>query len=405
MPPLFLSFAVWMVWSVGGRRTAKDRLSVHHQPAVLAGGGAGNFRCGVASWPIPSSSRFSVDATGRCSAPRRCCCRPCGWRWQCRTRRRYYAVFVAYRSLCAGWAAAISPPSWPISASSFRSGCRARRSGWNAGAGNLGVGVMQAVVSSDPSTAARWSILGLGSAQTHPRSGAVVTKVWLQNAGFIWVPFIIAATIARGVAGPGTISAAPRRPSVNQLGDPSRKHAWILAWLYTGTFGSLDRVRRLRSRQLLSTLYPRPPAPRRTGPSSARFSGPWSVRSAGGCPTVSAAPRVTFWNFVGHAGLRQLPVLALSAFGLSNDGGGAVVLRFVCGCCSSRPVSENGSVFHVVPSCLPQAARYGRAGGKTRGGTGNGAISEGEIEASVALGIYGRLSRRLGCSLLPCADW
>ena len=47
----------------------------------------------------------------------------------------------------------------------------------------------------DASTAL--AIMG-GSPQTYT-DGAVVTKVWMQNAAYIWVPFILAATVAATV--------------------------------------------------------------------------------------------------------------------------------------------------------------------------------------------------------------
>ena len=111
----------------GGGRTAQDWLPVHHQPTVLAGGRTwhfGSVRCG---WPMPSSCRSSAAATGPCSARHRCCCPPYGWRWPSRTRRRTTRCSLPL-PCCADWAAAISPPAWPISASSFQRGCRVRRS-------------------------------------------------------------------------------------------------------------------------------------------------------------------------------------------------------------------------------------------------------------------------------------
>ena len=103
--------------------------------------------------------------------------------------------------------------------------------GWNAGVGNLGVGIVQAVV---PLVifAGALAIKG-GEPQTHVDQG-VVSEVWLQNAGFIWIPLILAATIA-AAWGQNNIRG-PRATFGDQFVIFRRKHAWLLAWLYTGTF-------------------------------------------------------------------------------------------------------------------------------------------------------------------------
>ena len=61
-------------------------------------------------------------------------------------------------------------------------------------------------------------------------------QLWLQNAGFIWVPFLIASTIAAwfGMNDIASARASFREQSIIF----QRKHNWIMCWLYTGTFGS-----------------------------------------------------------------------------------------------------------------------------------------------------------------------
>ena len=161
--------------------------------------------------------------------------------------------------------------------------------GWNAGFGNLGVGVMQAVV---PLTiyGGALAIMG-GSPQTYT-DGALVTKVWMQNAAYIWIPFILAATIA---AAWGQNNIRDAQASLReQIGIFQRKHAWILAWLYTGTFGSFIGFAAAFP-QLLSTYFPGSEAKHWAfvGPllgALVRPLGGWlSDRLGGG--------KVTFWNF------------------------------------------------------------------------------------------------------------
>ena len=61
-------------------------------------------------------------------------------------------------------------------------------------------------------------------------------QLWLQNAGFIWVPFIAVSAIAAWF-GMNDI-AAMKASFADQAVIFQRKHNWIMCWLYTGTFGS-----------------------------------------------------------------------------------------------------------------------------------------------------------------------
>jgi len=102
--------------------------------------------------------------------------------------------------------------------------------GLNAGLGNLGVSVMQFVI---PLTIT-FSVFGfLGGEPQIDNNGS---ETWLQNAGFIWVPFLIIATIAAWV-GMNDIASA-RSSFQEQSIILSRKHNWVMCLLYTGTFGS-----------------------------------------------------------------------------------------------------------------------------------------------------------------------
>jgi NNP family nitrate/nitrite transporter-like MFS transporter len=60
--------------------------------------------------------------------------------------------------------------------------------------------------------------------------------LWLQNAGFIWVPFIAASAFAAWF-GMNDIASAKASFS-EQAVIFERKHNWLMCWLYTGTFGS-----------------------------------------------------------------------------------------------------------------------------------------------------------------------
>src|SRR5918911_537724 len=63
-----------------------------------------------------------------------------------------------------------------------------------------------------------------------------VSPMWLQNAGFAFVPFIVASAFAAwfGMDDIATMKASFADQSVIFR----RRHNWIMCWLYTGTFGS-----------------------------------------------------------------------------------------------------------------------------------------------------------------------
>jgi NNP family nitrate/nitrite transporter-like MFS transporter len=62
------------------------------------------------------------------------------------------------------------------------------------------------------------------------------SELWLQNAGFIWVPFIAPAAFSAWF---GMNDIADAKASfAEQAVIFQRKHNWMMCWLYTGTFGS-----------------------------------------------------------------------------------------------------------------------------------------------------------------------
>ena len=100
----------------------------------------------------------------------------------------------------------------------------------NAGLGNAGVSVMQFVVPL-VITAGVFGVLG-----GEPQATAEGSQLWLQNAGFVWIPFIILSSILAWF-GMNDIASAQASFS-EQAVIFQRKHNWIMCFLYTGTFGS-----------------------------------------------------------------------------------------------------------------------------------------------------------------------
>jgi NNP family nitrate/nitrite transporter-like MFS transporter len=103
----------------------------------------------------------------------------------------------------------------------------------NAGFGNLGVSALQFVAPLVTGVA----IFGaLGGAPQTLAADAEQTQVWLQNAGFVWVPFILLAAAAAWF-GMNDISSA-KSSFREQAVVFKRKHNWLMCYLYIGTFGS-----------------------------------------------------------------------------------------------------------------------------------------------------------------------
>lgn len=100
----------------------------------------------------------------------------------------------------------------------------------NAGLGNLGVSVMQFLV---PLVITMGVFGTMGGA---PQALADGGQLWMQNAGFVWVPFILASTLAAAL---GMNDIADAKASfADQAVIFKRRHNWLMCVLYIGTFGS-----------------------------------------------------------------------------------------------------------------------------------------------------------------------
>jgi NNP family nitrate/nitrite transporter-like MFS transporter len=296
-----------------------------------------------------------------------------------------YAVFFAIALLCGLGGGNFSASMANISFF-FPKKMQGTALGWNAGFGNLGVGVMQAVV---PLAIYGGALAFWGGTPQSYSGGGTVTQVWMQNAAYIWVPFILIATLA-SAWGQNNIRDAQASFS-QQVGIFRRKHAWILAWLYTGTFGSFIGFAAAFP-QLLDTLFPNSQA------KTWAFVGPLLgalVRPLGGwlSDRIGGA-KVTFWNFaVMLIAAIAILVLLPSAPGSATATGffAAFVLLFV------TTGIGNGSVFHVVPKVF--MTLHLRAAGSDKAAQAR-SVSEGEIESSVALGFTAAIAA-LGLFFIP----
>ena len=385
MPPLLLSFAVWMMWSVvvlelpriGFQFTTAELFWLAGAPGIS---GAALRLLYSFVVPVFGGRNWTVFSTASLLIPTL---------WMALAVQNPgtdYVVFVVIALLCGLGGGNFSASMANISFF-FPKRMQGTALGWNAGVGNLGVGIVQAVV---PLVifAGALAIKG-GEPQTYVDQG-VVSEVWLQNAGFIWIPLILAATIA-AAWGQNNIRA-PRAT----FGDPvvifRRKHAWLLAWLYTGTFGSFIGFAAAFP-ILLSALFTESGAAKWAfiGPvvgALARPLGGWLSDRLGGA-------RVTFWNFTVMAAAAVAALISLP----SGSGGNelpwffaAFMLVFI------TSGIGNGSVFRIVPTVF-LTLHEREAEGKDQA-TRDAAISAGEIEASVALGFTAAIAA-LGLFFIP----
>ncbi|TJY56273.1 NarK family nitrate/nitrite MFS transporter [Sinimarinibacterium sp. CAU 1509] len=102
--------------------------------------------------------------------------------------------------------------------------------GMNAGLGNLGVSATQFVIPLVISLSLFGAIAG------GPQTAAGGQTLYLQNAGFVWLPFLLVSAAAAWF---GMNDLADARSSfAEQAVIFQRKHNWLMCWLYVGTFGS-----------------------------------------------------------------------------------------------------------------------------------------------------------------------
>jgi NNP family nitrate/nitrite transporter-like MFS transporter len=336
IPALFLSFAVWMVWSVVvvnlpaiGFRFDADRLFWLAALPGLAGATLRIFYSFMV--PIFGGRRWTAISTASLLIP------AVGIGFAVRDPGTGYATLLVLALLCGlgggNFASSMSNISF-----FFPQAQKGTALGLNAGLGNLGVSVMQFLVP----LAITAGVFGAlcGGPQNCVENG-VTRSVWLQNAGFIWVPFILASALAAWF-GMNDIASA-RASFREQAVIFRRKHNWLMCWLYLGTFGSFIGYS-AGLPLLIKSQFPG------IDPTKYAFLGPLVgavLRPVGGwIADKLGGARVTFWNFA---------VMAASVFGIlaflpRNGAGGnfwgflaMVMLMFV------TTGIGNGSTFRMIP--------------------------------------------------------
>ena len=334
IPALLLAFAVWMVWSVVvaklpliGFDYTTDQL---FWLAALPGLSGATFRIfysfmvpifGGRLWTTLSTASLLIPAFG------------IGYAVQ--NPDTPYFIFLVLALLC-GFGGGNFASSMSNIGFFFPKAQKGNALALNAGLGNLGVSVMQFAVPL-VITAGVFGALG-GTAQV-AKDGS---ELWLQNAGFIWVPFIIASTL---LAWFGMHDIADAKASfAEQAVIFQRKHNWLMCWLYTGTFGSfigfsaglpLLAKSQFPDVNVLKYVFLGP----LVGAISRAATG-WVADRWGGA-------RVTFWVFIGMIAGALGVIHFLEAKDFNGFLGAFIFMFFVTGV-------GNASTFQMVPAIMRQ---------------------------------------------------
>ncbi len=332
IPALLLAFSVWMVWSVVvaklpliGFDYTTDQL---FWLAALPGLSGATLRIfysfmvpifGGRLWTTLSTASLLIPAFG------------IGYAVQ--NPNTPYFIFLVLALLC-GFGGGNFASSMANIGFFFPKSRKGNALALNGGLGNLGVSVMQFLVPV-VITSSVFGVIG-GDAQV-TKDGA---SLWLQNAGFIWVPFIIASSL---LAWFGMNDIADAKASfAEQAAIFQRKHNWLMCWLYTGTFGSfigfsaslpLLAKKEFPEVEVLKYVWIAP----LVGAISRAATG-WVADRWGGA-------RVTFWVFIAMMGATLGVVHFLQAKDFSGFLTMFIVMFAVTGV-------GNASTFQMIPNIM-----------------------------------------------------
>ncbi|MGE0565948.1 MAG: nitrate/nitrite transporter [Pseudolabrys sp.] len=231
IPALLLAFAVWMVWSVVvaklpavGFKFTTDQL---FWLAAMPGLSGATLRIFYSFMPPIFGGRlWTTVATWSLIVP------AIGIGMAVQNPQTPYIIFLGLALLC-GFGGGNFASSMANISFFFPKAEKGNALALNAGLGNLGVSVVQFVI---PLVITAGVFGWLGGDPQSVTAATGTTKLWLQNAGFIWVPFIVVSAFAAWF---GMDDIATMRASfADQAVIFQRKHNWVMCWLYTGTFGS-----------------------------------------------------------------------------------------------------------------------------------------------------------------------
>ncbi len=288
IPCLLLAFAVWLVWSAVIVRLNSIGFGFSTNQlfwlAALPGLSGATLRIFYSFMvPIFGGRLFTTISTLSLAIP-------AYWMGLAvQDTTTPYMTFVIIALLC-GFGGGNFASSMANISFFFPKSSQGTALGLNAGLGNLGVSVMQFLV---PIIITVGSFAAISGDPQVVKVGEETKELWLQNAGFVWVPFILLMSILAWF-GMNDISSA-KASFKEQAVIFKRKHQWLMSWLYIATFGSFIGYA-AGLPMLIQTQFPEVDALRYAflGPlvgALTRPLGGWMSDKLGGA-------KVTLWNFV-----------------------------------------------------------------------------------------------------------
>ncbi|MEX3938006.1 NarK family nitrate/nitrite MFS transporter [Paraburkholderia sp. BR10937] len=379
IPALMLAFVVWSLWSVtvvnldkGGFHFTKNELFWLTALPALSGATLRIFYSFLV--PIFGGRRFTAISTASLLIP------AFGMGFALRDPSTSYTTLLVLALLCGLGGANFSSSMANISFF-FPKARKGFATGLNAGIGNLGVSLVQFVTPIVISTAVFAGLLGDG--QTWVKDG-VEHSIWLQNAGFVWIPLIVVSSFAAWF---GMNDIADAKASFREQAVIFRRaHNWIMCFLYVGTFGSFIGF----SAGLALLTKAEFPA---INPTAWAFLGPLAgalTRPVGGWISDKlGGARVTLWTFLAMI----VAVMGVIAFLPGGALGGAqgsfagflamfVVLFALTGI-------GNGSTFRMIPVIF--LTHHQRAAKGNGDDVQRSALAEAGKESAAVLGFAGAM--------------
>lgn len=333
MPALFLAFAVWMVWSTVviklksvGFAFSDDQL---FWLAALPGLSGATLRIFYSFLvPIVGGRHFTVLSTASLLVP------AVGMGIVVQDNATPYWVFIVL-ALLTGFGGGNFASSMSNISFFFPRAQKGTALGLNAGLGNLGVSAVQFTAGVVIPAAVFGSFVG------GPQTTDKGSSIYLQNIAFLWIPLIVASCVASWLFMNNLATA--RASFAEQSVIFSRKHNWIMCWLYVGTFGSFIGYSAGLT-MLIKTQFPD------VDPLRYAFIGPLVgalIRPLGGWLSDKiGGATVTFWNFI----VMTLAVGGVLYFLANKSADGAFVgfLGMFILLFATTGIG-NGSTFRMVP--------------------------------------------------------
>ncbi|WP_420397270.1 NarK family nitrate/nitrite MFS transporter [Nioella sp.] len=339
IPNLLLAFSVWMVWSVvvakmpaiGFDFSVGERFWL----AALPGLSGATLRIFYSFMvPIFGGRKWTAISTASLLLP------ALGIGFAVQNPDTSYVTFLILALMC-GFGGGNFASSMANIAYFYPKKTKGNALALNAGLGNLGVSVMQFVV---PVVITMGVFGAIGGEPQQLSDGG---QLFIQNAGFIWGPFLAVSAIAAWF---GMNDIADAKSSFSEQSVIfSRKHNWIMCVLYTGTFGSFIGYA-AGFPLLMRTQFPEVDVLRYAflGP----LVGALSRAATGWISDKFGGGRVTFWTFVAmivavFGVLQFLPSEASPGGNFWGFFACFMALFFLTGV-------GNASTFQMIPSIMKQ---------------------------------------------------